>query len=139
MSNNRAGKTPSITNLLGQAASSIVFIFFLLILLALAVLVLGFAATLVGRVISLGSGLSLFEATMVAIAVGIATVYFIIDKTRPRYPWDVIADEEDEDFEDEKDEEDAPLNQVSRIKPPPSRNDPCPCGSGKKFKYCHGR
>ncbi|RNF35607.1 preprotein translocase subunit SecA [Paracoccus methylarcula] len=20
----------------------------------------------------------------------------------------------------------------------PSRNDPCPCGSGKKFKYCHG-
>ncbi len=21
----------------------------------------------------------------------------------------------------------------------PGRNDPCPCGSGKKFKYCHGR
>jgi preprotein translocase subunit SecA len=20
-----------------------------------------------------------------------------------------------------------------------SRNAPCPCGSGKKFKYCHGR
>ena len=19
------------------------------------------------------------------------------------------------------------------------RNDPCPCGSGKKFKYCHGQ
>jgi preprotein translocase subunit SecA len=19
------------------------------------------------------------------------------------------------------------------------RNDPCPCGSGKKFKFCHGR
>lgn len=19
------------------------------------------------------------------------------------------------------------------------RNDPCPCGSGKKFKYCHGK
>ncbi|MBR0094072.1 MAG: SEC-C domain-containing protein, partial [Synergistaceae bacterium] len=19
------------------------------------------------------------------------------------------------------------------------RNDPCPCGSGKKYKYCHGR
>ena len=19
------------------------------------------------------------------------------------------------------------------------RNDPCPCGSGKKFKHCHGR
>ena len=21
----------------------------------------------------------------------------------------------------------------------PQRNDPCPCGSGKKFKNCHGR
>jgi preprotein translocase subunit SecA len=21
----------------------------------------------------------------------------------------------------------------------PSRNDACPCGSGKKFKHCHGR
>jgi hypothetical protein len=23
--------------------------------------------------------------------------------------------------------------------PPVGRNDPCPCGSGKKFKKCHGR
>jgi preprotein translocase subunit SecA len=21
----------------------------------------------------------------------------------------------------------------------PSRNEPCPCGSGEKFKHCHGR
>jgi preprotein translocase subunit SecA len=21
----------------------------------------------------------------------------------------------------------------------PGRNDACPCGSGKKFKHCHGR
>jgi uncharacterized protein YchJ len=21
----------------------------------------------------------------------------------------------------------------------PGRNDPCPCGSGKKYKRCHGR
>jgi len=21
----------------------------------------------------------------------------------------------------------------------PGRNDQCPCGSGKKFKHCHGR
>jgi preprotein translocase subunit SecA len=21
----------------------------------------------------------------------------------------------------------------------PGRNDPCPCGSGKKYKFCHGR
>ena len=21
----------------------------------------------------------------------------------------------------------------------PGRNDPCPCGSGEKFKHCHGK
>ncbi|MFR3878211.1 MAG: SEC-C metal-binding domain-containing protein [Collinsella sp.] len=31
-----------------------------------------------------------------------------------------------------KDESDDPYVNVGR-------NDPCPCGSGKKFKYCHGR
>jgi SWIM/SEC-C metal-binding protein len=25
-----------------------------------------------------------------------------------------------------------------RAAPTPGRNDPCPCGSGKKFKKCHG-
>ena len=25
-----------------------------------------------------------------------------------------------------------------RVGPKPGRNDPCPCGSGKKFKKCHG-
>ena len=28
---------------------------------------------------------------------------------------------------------------VRRADPKVSRNAPCPCGSGKKFKHCHGR
>jgi uncharacterized protein len=28
---------------------------------------------------------------------------------------------------------------VKRDAPKPGRNDPCPCGSGKKFKACHGK
>jgi preprotein translocase subunit SecA len=28
---------------------------------------------------------------------------------------------------------------VVRSMPKVGRNDPCPCGSGKKYKYCHGR
>ena len=31
-----------------------------------------------------------------------------------------------------------PRNPVIKDKLP-GRNDPCPCGSGKKFKNCHGR
>ncbi len=29
--------------------------------------------------------------------------------------------------------------QVTRNYPKVGRNDPCPCGSGKKYKHCHGR
>ena len=28
--------------------------------------------------------------------------------------------------------------QVVRTAPKVGRNDPCPCGSGKKYKHCHG-
>lgn len=27
---------------------------------------------------------------------------------------------------------------VRRDAPKVGRNDPCPCGSGRKFKHCHG-
>ncbi|MBK9512175.1 MAG: SEC-C domain-containing protein [Flavobacteriales bacterium] len=26
-----------------------------------------------------------------------------------------------------------------RVDKAPGRNDPCPCGSGKKYKQCHGQ
>ncbi|MDO9283541.1 MAG: UPF0149 family protein [Aquabacterium sp.] len=28
--------------------------------------------------------------------------------------------------------------ETRRVEPTPGRNDPCPCGSGKKYKKCHG-
>ncbi|MGE3704552.1 MAG: preprotein translocase subunit SecA [Vicinamibacterales bacterium] len=34
--------------------------------------------------------------------------------------------------------DDAPVKQVKRDEPKVGRNDPCPCGSGKKYKKCHG-
>jgi hypothetical protein len=30
------------------------------------------------------------------------------------------------------------IKQVKRDEPKVGRNDPCPCGSGKKYKKCHG-
>ena len=29
--------------------------------------------------------------------------------------------------------------QLQRLFDTASRNDPCPCGSGRKFKHCHGK
>jgi preprotein translocase subunit SecA len=34
--------------------------------------------------------------------------------------------------------DDAPIKTVKRDEPKVGRNDPCPCGSGKKYKKCHG-
>ncbi|MDB5850507.1 MAG: zinc chelation protein SecC [Rhodoferax sp.] len=31
-----------------------------------------------------------------------------------------------------------PRVETVRVQPTPGRNDPCPCGSGKKYKKCHG-
>ncbi len=33
----------------------------------------------------------------------------------------------------------APRPATRRVAPAPGRNDPCPCGSGRKFKKCHGK
>ena len=32
-----------------------------------------------------------------------------------------------------------PNRPVQRAAPKVGRNDPCPCGSGRKYKQCHGR
>jgi len=34
--------------------------------------------------------------------------------------------------------DDAPIKQIKRDEPKIGRNDPCYCGSGKKYKKCHG-
>jgi preprotein translocase subunit SecA len=36
-------------------------------------------------------------------------------------------------------EEDAAPQQPFHAAPKVGRNDPCPCGSGKKYKQCHGK
>jgi preprotein translocase subunit SecA len=35
--------------------------------------------------------------------------------------------------------EDKSAQPVQRHMPKVGRNDPCPCGSGKKYKHCHGK
>ena len=36
-------------------------------------------------------------------------------------------------------EQDGAVKQATRTVPKVGRNDPCPCGSGKKYKHCHGK
>jgi len=39
----------------------------------------------------------------------------------------------------EGDADEAPPQQPATAGPKVGRNDPCPCGSGKKYKHCHGK
>ncbi len=39
----------------------------------------------------------------------------------------------------EGDADEAPSQQPATAGPKVGRNDPCPCGSGKKYKHCHGK
>ncbi len=48
------------------------------------------------------------------------------------------ADDDFDDFDDDDDYDRTPQLPVKREEPKVGRNDPCPCGSGKKYKKCHG-
>jgi hypothetical protein len=125
----------------------------ILILLAVAaaifLLSLGFVG--MGWLLSRILPLSLFEASVIAVLSGLGLAYVIgqIASARPTYEED-WEDEEDWDEEWEEDEYEKPISfpqwhrrggevQKSTDGPVVGRNDPCPCGSGKKYKYCHGR
>ena len=132
----------------------------ILILLAVAVAILLLSLGFVGMgwLLSRILPLSLFEASVIAILSGLGLAYVIGQivsiPTRPTYDED-WEDEEDWDEEDwdeewEEDEYEEPISfpqwrrrggevQKSTDVPVVGRNDPCPCGSGKKYKYCHGR
>ncbi|EIJ36174.1 SEC-C motif domain protein [Thiothrix nivea DSM 5205] len=61
------------------------------------------------------------------------------DTPRPNYHADMFPDGFLDGFMDDDDdlEDDEPaIPQVIRTEPKVGRNDPCPCGSGKKYKKC---
>ncbi|QIW10237.1 preprotein translocase subunit SecA [Francisella sp. LA112445] len=51
----------------------------------------------------------------------------------------VIDNNQREDEHEQQQEEAPKVQQVKREGPKIKRNDPCPCGSGKKYKQCHGK
>ena len=51
----------------------------------------------------------------------------------------LIESREDIIAKEEAQEQPKPKIQPIRVEQKVGRNDPCPCGSGKKFKNCHGQ
>ena len=54
-----------------------------------------------------------------------------------------LADEAEKKFNDEAESKAKEIEKMNAAFADPNhkvgRNDPCPCGSGKKYKNCHGR
>jgi hypothetical protein len=72
-----------------------------------------------------------------------------LEATRERYPpiddvveatdWWSRVEDEDEDRDEDEDEDAGIPQEPYRAPPKIGRNEPCPCGSGKKFKKCCGK
>jgi len=111
----------------------------------------------IGYVFSLILPLTLFQSSILCIAatfvlgfilLGIAIYDYLFDisgKKPVYYPHGFFDEDEeydDEDFEDDEDEilETVVVNPLTEAKKKEvSRNAPCPCGSGKKYKICCGK
>jgi hypothetical protein len=135
----------------GSLLSSLATLFsplILLVLLFVGTLVGGLGVVLVGRIVSQVFGLTLFEASLISLGAAFGVVYVFALILRPQHTLEAIEpdwDEDEEDFEEEEDFVDIPppkssfSEQLPRAEPAPGRNDPCWCGSGKKYKNCHGK
>ena len=122
---------------------------------AVAILLLSLGFVGMGWLLSRILPLSLFEASVIALLSGLGLPYVIrqIASTRPAYveDWEDEEDWDEEDWDEEweEDEYEEPNSlpqwrrrggeDQSTDVPVVGRNDSCPCGSGKKYKYCHGR
>src|SRR6266700_4025315 len=122
----------------------------LVILVVLVIFALSAAMLLVGRVLGLLFPITTFEGALITTLVALGAILAFLLGYVGRIGEDMShalaylqeddeEDEEDqEDQEDEEDQEYPPL----RLAPdrnegkPVSRNAPCPCGSGKKYKHC---
>lgn len=154
-----AGVTGSVITYLSQRELDTTTLESVLIVLILTPLIsLSFMAVAWG--LDRFSPLDFWQATLLATGIGLVVLYGFLHRI-VGFP---LPEDEGDWEEEEWDEEDWEDEDEDAFVPPPlyrhrptlrkdpiqemdedskwanvGRNDPCPCGSGKKYKYCHGR
>lgn len=121
--------THKLSEAFSTIAWTLVIIAISAILLGIAVLIFGTLVLLIGRLWVQWFEIRVFEAALIALGTAALFLFVIMRRLSPTHVIEPVDEEDEWDDEDEDD----------MIIPPRSRNDPCPCGSGKKYKYCHGR
>ncbi|MDI6794016.1 MAG: SEC-C metal-binding domain-containing protein [bacterium] len=117
------------------------FILFLaLVLFVIPVCIIG-----IGTVLTYLFPITIFQGAIiclviVATAAIMVTLFFVGSALTPFAPMfnrasNYDKEDEDEDYDDEEDSGETSYLPQKKV----GRNDPCPCGSGKKYKYCCGK
>ena len=130
---------PKPSSILSTIAWTILLFLFLFIALLIVMFIGGAGVLLIGRILAQLFPVSPFEASLIALGVAASVVFAFYQITRAQHVLEPVHDDWDEDEDwDDSDEEEFEDEEDDGIIPPHSRNDPCPCGSGEKYKYCHG-
>src|SRR5713101_3215636 len=113
----------------------------LVILVILVIFVLSATMLLVGSLLGLLFSITTFQGALITILVALGALLAFLLGSVGRMGEDVshaLAYLQEEDEENEENEEYPPLRLAPdrREGKPVSRNAPCPCGSGKKYKRC---
>src|SRR6266702_2409846 len=117
------------------------------ILVVLVIFALSAAMLLVGRVLGLLFPITTFQGALITTLVALGAILAFVLGYVGRigedmsHPLAYLQEEDEDDEEDEEDDDDEgypPLRLAPerREGKPVSRNAPCPCGSGKKYKRC---
>jgi len=113
----------------------------LVILVVLVIFALSAVMLLVGGLLGLLFPITTFQGALITTLVALGAILAFLLGYVGRIGDDIshaLAYLQEEDEEDEEDEEYPPLRLAPdrREGKPVSRNAPCPCGSGKKYKRC---
>jgi hypothetical protein len=138
----------------GSVAITIITGLIILVIIITVITISGGVFIGIGYIFSLIFSLSLFQSTLLCIGasfVAVFTIHSIVnydDKKKLKYRiyddddedseeddyYDDDEEEEGEDIEDEP-KKDFTVKKAKKV----GRNENCPCGSGKKYKYCCGK
>ena len=83
-------------------------------------------------------GYDMFAGMMERIKLDTLDRLFHVQAVRSERPGPALRAPQRQRMSFNRGEEPAPVKPVHRSTDKVGRNDPCPCGSGKKFKKCHG-
>src|SRR5437879_2917890 len=122
----------------------------LVIWVVLVIFALSAAMLLVGRLLGLLFPITTFQGALITALVALGAILAFVLGYVGRIGDDVshalayLQEEDEDDEEDEEDEEDEDDEEYPRLRlapdrregKPVSRNAPCPCGSGRKYKRC---